>query len=448
VHAINRTFVALSTPQGVSGIAVVRMSGGLCSDVFEKIFGHRPVPRRAHFGIYRNLMDEELDDVVVTYYRGPSSFTGNDMLEISCHGNPIIISHILEDLCARGFQLAEPGEFTRTAFLNGKFDLSQAEAVADVIHASSDAALKFARRQLSGALGRILLAPENTLLSLLAQVEASIDFPEDISERNVPRAKIAGVRNSLEQLLRTVRHRNCLERGVSAVLIGAPNAGKSSLLNALLGRDRALVSAIAGTTRDFIEESIALGSWRLTLIDTAGIGAANGELEALAVARSVERAMESDLLLWVIDRSDTTICAPLDFSQLAKRRGVIILNKKDLPMALDAGHPLLTDIRWPVVEISTKAPRDIDTLRSFLECHVKKINLVPDEEEILVNYRHAELLRVAIEALLLAEDISDKCEELLASELRRAIDAIAAINGAETSEAVLDRIFSQFCIGK
>ncbi|MDR3316999.1 MAG: tRNA uridine-5-carboxymethylaminomethyl(34) synthesis GTPase MnmE [Puniceicoccales bacterium] len=445
-------FAAASTPGGISAIAVLRFSGCGCRKIFKEIFSRDPCPRVATFAPYRNRAGIHLDDVVVTYFFGPTSYTGEDLVEISCHGNPSIVHRILEDLYGRGCRPAEPGEFTRTAFLNGKLDLAQAEAVADLIHARSEAALAFARQQLDGSLGRELSPQVSILVDLLATVEAHIDFSEE--EPTAPvltlQRNLDPVRRTLEKLLGTLRHRHHVEKGVAVAFMGAPNAGKSTLWNGFLGRERALVSPIAGTTRDFLEEEIFLGPWNLRIIDTAGLRETDDELEALSMERSREKIIGADLLLWVIDGS-----GPLDRALSSREEwwshrssGILILSKRDLPATIGRDHPFLREIGWPTVEISARRPEDIESLKCFLIKYLTEKDLIPNEEQVLVNQRQAEHLREAVAALAVAETLSLEKGELVAAELRRALDALATITGEKIDGVILDRIFGKFCIGK
>ncbi|MDR0340499.1 MAG: tRNA uridine-5-carboxymethylaminomethyl(34) synthesis GTPase MnmE, partial [Puniceicoccales bacterium] len=346
---LGRTFVAPSTPAGHSGIATVRASGPSCPRIYREIFHSEPAHRLASCRDYRDLSGETIDRVLVTFFASPKSFTGDDVLEISCHGNPLIVERIVSDLIARGCAPADPGEFTRRAFWNGKLDLPQAEAVADLVHARSWAALRCARRQLSGALGHILSAVREELLHVLAAVESSIDFCDE----GLPEPDWAGLRNSLLplhgkllSLAETFRERSTVEWGIGVVLVGAPNGGKSSLLNALLGRERALVSPTAGTTRDFLEEPIHLGPWLIRLIDTAGMGEGAGGLDQLSMERSREKLAEEELILWVVDGSQELGDAERIGEDLTGRTGAILLNKRDLPQKTSTLHPAFRALHW------------------------------------------------------------------------------------------------------
>jgi tRNA modification GTPase len=401
-----------------------------------------------------DLSGEIVDRVLVTFFHGPKSFTGDDLLEISCHGNPLIVERIVSDLIARGCAPAEPGEFTRKAFWNGKLDLAQAEAVADLVHARSWAALRCAHRQLSGELGRALSFVREELLNILASVESAIDFSDEgLPEPNWPglRRTVSRLQKKLLSLAETFRERSAIERGIGVVLAGAPNAGKSSLLNALLGRDRALVSPAAGTTRDFLEEPMRLGPWLIRLIDTAGIGDAPGELDRLSTERSREKLAEEELILWVIDGSRDWKEGDGIGGEWKGRTGAVLLNKRDLPQKIRPSNPALRALNWPIWEISAKIPGDIERLKGFLRNFLEEKKILPDGTELCVNFRQMGLLREAAQALGWAEESFGEepvRAECVAAELHGAHRTLATVLGEGISEEVLDRIFSAFCIGK
>lgn len=457
------TFVALSTPHGVSGIGVIRLSGSLCKEIAFALHPKELLSHRAYFAIYKNQAGEKIDEVLLTYFQGPKSYTGDDMLEISCHGNPLIQRKILDDLCARGCRPAEPGEFTRTAFLNQKLDLSQAESVLEVIHAQSEAALRLAQRQLGGEMASSLTRFFDTLLDILAEVEARIDFSEDTEEpyaATVLVEKLSMLHRDLCQLASSARYRSVVDQGIQTVIFGAPNVGKSSLLNALMGQERAIVSEIAGTTRDFIEESIPLGEWRLKIVDTAGVHEAQDPIESIGISRSLERLALADFVLWVLDQSQ-----PLPewqdalqkqvLSACRPKTGIIILNKNDLPAQFDRklaekkfGKYGLSD--WPILSISTRNTGALEQLKSAMLAILRTKNIIPSECSLVVSLRQEEHLKQTSDALEKARQLllQEAFPELVAAELRQALWHLQAVNGGEITEATLDRIFGKFCIGK
>ena len=328
------TIAALATPVGVAALAVVRISGPRCRELLDELRPGTPLPERSPRLVrYRDATGREIDDLLVTFFPGPGSYTGEDLVELSCHGSPYIVGRLLEDLSARGCRPAEPGEFTQRAFLNGRMDLSQAEAVMDVIGARSAEALEAARRQLHGALGRHVDGLIAILVGCLARLEATIDFPEeDIpdEDRGALLAEVESVLEGTDRLLATAGTGERLRHGIRTVILGAPNAGKSSLLNALVGSDRALVSPEPGTTRDYIEEFVQVGSHGLLLVDTAGLNPAPGAVEGLGIGRTLERAGEADLFLWVVDGTLPVPPLPPGLERVSPANTVLVLNKADL----------------------------------------------------------------------------------------------------------------------
>jgi tRNA modification GTPase len=338
------TIAALATPIGTSAIAVVRASGPACAGLAAAALSQAPdvsaprrsppPPRLARHADYRDRSGAILDDVLATYFAAPHSYTGDDTLEIACHGNPFIAQKILEDLLARGCRAAGPGEFTRRAFLNGRIDLSQAEAVMDLIHARGERALAAANQQLRGSLGRHVTALTDELLQTLARVEAYIDFPdEDLppEDRSLVRRALAALTQSTARLLATRHYGELLREGIKTIILGEPNAGKSSLLNRLIGHDRAIVSPEPGTTRDFIEERLLLGPHCLRLIDTAGLNPSPAPLEKLGMDKTLERATEADLFILVLDATRPSPTLPQEITErMTPENTLVILNKTDL----------------------------------------------------------------------------------------------------------------------
>jgi len=444
------TIAALATPAGTSALAVVRITGPEAKRLAADIFGLTPLPRTAHRGDYRDQAGLLLDDVLFTFFAGPRSYTGEDVLEISGHGNPWIVVRLLDDLYARGCRPAEPGEFTRRAFLNGRMDLSQAEAVMDLIQARSERALAAAHQILRGALGRELQSLTDEIVGALANVEAYIDFPEE----DLPEEDRAGLRRRLQaaadgaaRLLATRPYGDLLREGIKTVLVGEPNAGKSSLLNRLVGRDRALVSAEPGTTRDFIEERVIVGPHSLRLIDTAGLNPAPAPLEQLGMAKTRECIEESDMVLLVLDSTRPT--PPLLGSGLASfdpARTLLVLNKTDLPASAGTAAPP----GWRSVRVSALSGAGLDELGTAIVAQADRQRPADNPDGVTINARHAHALLVAQECLCqaLTKLESGTDTTLLASDLRGALAALGEISGKIDNERVLDLLFSSFCIGK
>jgi tRNA modification GTPase len=462
------TIAALSTPAGTAALAVVRASGPVCARLGEEIFGKALRHGRAVHCDYRDAQGRTVDDVVVLFFQGPRSYTGEDTLEISAHGNPLIAQRILEDLFARGCRPAEPGEFTRRAFSNGRLDLSQAEAVIDLIEARSARALEAANQQLRGSLGRHMAKLTDELLMILARIEAYIDFPEEdlpTEDRKIVIDALDETLRGTKRLLATQHYGELLRDGIKTVIVGAPNAGKSSLLNALVGRERALVSPEPGTTRDFIEERVILGPHCIRLIDTAGLRAAEGAIEKLGIQKTVERAAEADLFLWVVDAT-AALCDgapgwPAELGAMpAPGKIILVLNKADLLSATEEAS-LKTKLPYPwprsgvgnapaVALVSALSGTGLEELTAAVVARAESFNLIHGEEMIAINARHADALRRAEQALTRAQEAlrAGGEIELVSSDIRDGLDALGEIAGRIDNERMLDHLFAAFCIGK
>lgn len=447
------TIAALATPVGTAALAIVRASGVDTPSLAAAICGAPPPPRQARHVDYRARDGRLLDDVLVTFFQGPASYSGEDLIEISCHGNPFIAQQILEDLLARGCRAAEAGEFTQRAFLNGRMDLSEAEAVMDLIHARSERALAAANQQLRGGLKRRMDGLIEKLLGVLARIEAYIDFPDEdlpTEDRDGVLTEINHIALENRRLLATSRYGALLRDGVKTVILGAPNAGKSSLLNRLVGHERALVDPEPGTTRDFIEERIMVGPHCLRLIDTAGLNPTPGPVERRGIEKTLERAAEADVFLLVLDVAKPELPPlPLDLLGLERvGQTIVVLNKIDLvpsPTAMVAGVPAAA------VRVSTSAltGAGLEDLRQAIVAKADSFQRDPSDF-VAINARHARALGSA-HALL--ESAAAKLQhgepiELAASDLRGALEAFGEIGGRVDNERMLDQLFATFCIGK
>ena len=443
------TIAALATPAGTAALAVIRISGPEAGRLASELLGRTPPPRSAIRGDYRDRAGALLDDALFTFFPAPKSYTGEDVLEISGHGNPFLAQRLLEDLHARGCRPAEPGEFTRRAFLHGRIDLSQAEAVMDLIQARSERALAAAHHLLRGSLSRELQVLADLVVGALATVEAYIDFPEEDlppEDRAQLRQTLEAARARAQRLLATRRYGDLLRDGIKTVIVGAPNAGKSSLLNRLVGRDRAIVSPEPGTTRDFIEERIVAGPHSLRLIDTAGLNPAPAPLERLGIEKTRSCIDESDIILLVCDAAaagpDPTAIPP----GIDPEKTLLVLNKVDLPAAAGAAVPA----GWAGVRVSALSGEGCEELTAAIAA--KADRLLPDDgpDGVVINARHAFSLQAVLEGLgqALTKLNQDIDSVLLASDLRVALSAIGEISGKIDNEQVLDRLFAQFCIGK
>lgn len=439
------TIAAISTAFGEGALAVLRLSGPQAVEIAAKIFrARKPVaelpPRLATFG---EITDGEhrIDQGLLTIFRAPASYTGEDLVEISCHGGVLVTRRILEALLRHGARSAEAGEFTQRAFLNGKLDLTQAEAVMDLISAQTDLALRAANEQLEGRLGERIRLLRQAVLETLAHVEAYIDFPdEDIDPETgaALRARIDSACGDVEKLLATAEQGRVLREGVRTVIYGAPNVGKSSLLNRLLGFERAIVSAKPGTTRDVIEEVINLGGIPLRLVDTAGVRESDDEIEREGIARTQRQLERADLILHVLEAPAPP---PAEFGTISPR-ALLVLNKHDL-----GEHPGWREI--DAVRISCTADRGIDALTAAIETKVFG-GAAHCDWTVAINARHQACLERVKKDLEAARRAFDEglSAEFIAEELRAALHAVGEIVGKADTEELLGVIFGRFCIGK
>ena len=447
------TIAALATPAGTAALALLRISGPDTNRVARETLGSPPPPRVATHGDYVDVHGSVVDDVVATRYEGPHSYTGEDSLEISCHGSPFIARKILADLLARGCRPAGPGEFTQRAFLNGRMDLSQAEAVMEVISARSDRALAAAQQVLRGALGRHMAALVEGVVAALSTAEAHIDFPdEDLPAEDRARleAQVAAVLGGAERLLATERTGAFLREGILTVIVGEPNAGKSSLLNRIVGSERAIVSPEPGTTRDFIEELVAVGPHALRLVDTAGLNEGAVGIERAGIDRTLERASRGDLFILVLDATRPTPPLPPEIrARITPLNTIVALNKADLLTGL--GRPLAAAPGgFSAAAVSALTGAGLDSLFADLARLADGLQTTVGEERIAINVRHAHFLAEARACLVsaLAKISADAPSELLASDLRGALGALGEISGKVDNERMLDQLFASFCIGK
>lgn len=445
------TIAAPATPAGTAALALIRISGPDTQRIAGALIGRLPPPRHATYFDCHDRAGMLLDDVVATWFAAPRSYTGEDVLELSCHGSPFIARRILEDLFARGCRPAEPGEFTQRAFLNGRMDLSQAEAVMDLIRARSERALALAHQQRRGALGRRMVPMVDSLLGTLARIEAYIDFPEEDlppEDLKAVRAALDGLAAATGRLLATTHYGELLREGIRTVILGRPNVGKSSLLNRLLGRDRALVSAEPGTTRDFIEERINAGPHCLRIIDTAGLNPSPSPLEQRGMAMALERAAEADLLLVVLDATEPEAPLPPELAgRLGEPATVVVFNKADLAPEL-AIPPALAPLR--PLPVSALTGLGMDSLIQRIVSRADSFQQDVGEEFVAISARHAHALTGAREALQesLQKLDSGGPVELIASDLRAVLAAYGEITGKVDNEQMLDHLFATFCIGK
>ena len=436
------TIAAIATPPGEGAIAMVRISGPDAAPILARIFkssAKTPAPRQATFGKIHDG-EEVLDQVLVTTFQAPASFTGEDMAEITCHGGILLAARILETVLRFGARAADAGEFSQRAFFNGKIDLTRAEAIMDIIRARTAPALRAAALQLEGRLGQEILALRDTVLEVVAHIEAWIDFPEEGIDPATGRHLLAKINAALERtqrLLSTADEGRVLREGIRVAIVGLPNAGKSSLLNRLLGMDRAIVSEVPGTTRDTIEESACLRGILFRLTDTAGLRETNDPVEREGVARS-GRAMESaDLVLHIFDASATTPPAPLN------DREILVANKCDLLPTESLKHT-------GAIAVSSLTGEGFDALLDAMTNANGSKHAGTGDSLAAINARHKALLESAATSLRAGAELvqTSALPELAAVELRSALDALGRIVGATDTEDILGEIFSRFCIGK
>lgn len=464
------TICAVSTAPGVGGIAVIRVSGPEALPIALRLFrcgGETPVaesvkPRYAYYGEVI-AGDELVDEVVLTYFRAPHSFTGEDTVEISCHGSVYIRRRLLESLVGEGCQMAQPGEFTRRAYLNGRMDLSSAEAVADIIASESKAQHQMAMKQLRGGYSEELNALREELLRLTGLMELELDFPEEdveFADRTKLLALCDQIELKLKKLIDSYRLGNAVKRGIPVAIVGTTNVGKSTLLNTLLGEERAIVSDIHGTTRDTIEDTMHIGGYLFRFVDTAGLRETEDTIESLGIERSRSKIKEADIILAVVDGTRISEANQLDYIKSIwderEERGLILLVNKSESLTeadrIGLSEALQTKLSTSTkpIFISAREAKGIDELKGELT-RVMETSGANEADLIVSNARHHQLLREAYDALQHMRSGFDMglSTDLLTFDLRHAITSIGEITGREiTSDDTLHYIFAHFCIGK
>lgn len=462
-HAIHQdTIAAIATAPGRGGIGIVRVSGAAAQTIAQRIIGYQPQPRYAHYGALRAAAGDILDEGITLFFPGPHSFTGEDVVEFQGHGGPVVLDLLLNELVSQGCRLARPGEFSERAFLNDKLDLAQAEAIADLIDSASEQAARCALRSLQGEFSRRIQQLLDQLIELRIYVEAAMDFPEEeidfLSDGKVA-TKLAEVITALDQVLAEATRGSILREGMTVVIAGRPNAGKSSLLNALAGHERAIVTDIAGTTRDVLKEHIHIDGMPLHVVDTAGLRDAPDEVERIGIQRAWDEIRQADRILLMMDASSDQhspqqlLHALYDEQGLAAEtdalirsgRLTVIRNKIDLANeapGLDNSGAL------PILRISARQQLGIDALRQ----HLKQVMgfEAGGEGGFLARRRHLDALERARAALQQGQQqlLSLAAGELLAEDLRDAQKALGEITGEFSADDLLGKIFGSFCIGK
>jgi tRNA modification GTPase len=440
------TIVAAATPPGVGGVGVVRLSGPQVEEIARQIIGELPEPRFATAATFRNASGEDVDSGLALYFPGPASFTGESVLELQGHGGPVVMSMLIDAALELGARMAEPGEFTKRAFLNDKLDLAQAEAIADLIGSGTAQAARAALHSLSGAFSSKVEALAEQLVRLRMYVEAAIDFPEEEIDFLGDEQLLAGLKScsrAFEELRRTARVGRVLRDGYRVVIVGKPNAGKSSLLNRLSGEEAAIVTEVAGTTRDIVREQISIDGLAVELIDTAGLRDDPDRIEEEGIRRAREALKSADAVLWIQDANESPE-QRIDEKLPEGAEIIIVRNKIDMT-GEQAG---LADDGSGAVRLSAKTGDGIDALHECLRAAAGYRNL--GEGAFTSRKRHIDALRRAAKHFMTGKAALEdmKAGELLAEELRLAQEALGEITGAVSSDDLLGRIFSEFCIGK
>lgn len=457
------TIAAISTPIGQGGIGIIRISGEKSLEIINKIFKPKNNSKefRSYIIRYGHIYDENelIDEVLVSYFKGPNSYTGEDVCEINSHGGNLIVRRILDLVIKNGADLAEPGEFTKRAFMNGKLDLSQAEAVMDVINSKSVKENKVSINQLEGYLGRKIKEIKTLLIDILVDIEANIDYPEyDIEEvhRNKISTVLGGSVEALEALENSFEEGKILKEGINTVIVGRPNVGKSSLLNALLKEDRAIVTSIAGTTRDTIEEMLTINGIPLKIVDTAGIRETEDIVEGIGVEKSKKALEMADLVLLLLDSSEGINEEDKKLLELVKNKNcIILLNKIDVANKISKEE---IDMNCEknglknsnIVEISAQKELGIKELEDMIEEMFNLSKIDVDNEIVITNVRHKKAIcdaknaiKKVIEANMLGVPV-----DMLSIDLQNAVQYLGEITGETVSEDVINGIFKKFCLGK
>jgi tRNA modification GTPase len=457
------TIAAISTPMGEGAIAIVRLSGDEAIRIADRLYkgpgGKKLTDVKSHTIHYGHLIDpkteEVIEEVMISVMKGPKTFTREDVVEINCHGGLVSVNRVLQAVLAQGARLAEPGEFTKRAFLNGRIDLSQAEAVMDLIRAKTDRAMNVALKQMEGRLSKLIRKLRQEILETLAHVEVNIDYPEydDVEEmtHRLFLEKAEYVKKELEKLLQTSQQGKILREGLSTVIIGRPNVGKSSLLNSLVHENKAIVTDIPGTTRDVIEEYVNVRGVPLRLLDTAGIRETEDIVERIGVERSRAVLKEADLILLVLNYSEDL--TPEDENLFKAVQGmdvIVIVNKTDLPQKINMNRVKELAGNYPIITTSLLEDRGVDELEEAISALFFKGTLEAGDLTYLSNTRHIALIQQSLGAIedAIAAIKAGTPIDLVQIDFTRAWELLGEIIGDSVHESLIDQLFSQFCLGK
>ena len=454
------TIAAIATAVSNSGIGIIRISGEEALNVADRIFRPKKGDRKVsdmeshtvHYG-YVTDGEEVIDEVLLIVMRAPKTYTCEDVVEIDCHGGVLVIKRLLETVLKYGARPAEPGEFTKRAFLNGRIDLSQAESVIDVINAKNDMALKSSVSQLRGAVSGKIREIRSVILHELAFIESALDDPEHYTLDDYQeelRGKMTGALNDVEKLLASSDNGKMMKEGIRTVIVGKPNAGKSSLLNLLVGEERAIVTEIAGTTRDILEEQIQIGGIGLNVIDTAGIRDTDDVVEKIGVSRSLEYLGKADLVIYVVDSS--TVLDENDrniMDAIQDKKAIVLLNKSDLETQTEAAD-IRNYLDKPVISISAKEQQGMDVLKETIQEMFFSGNITFNDEIYITNIRHKNALAEAKKSLeMVLQSMEDGMpEDFLTIDMMSAYEELGTIIGEAVGEDLVNEIFSKFCMGK
>lgn len=454
------TIAAIATAVSNSGIGIIRISGEEALNVADRIFRPKKGDRKVsdmeshtvHYG-YITDGEEVIDEVLLIVMRAPKTYTCEDVVEIDCHGGVLVIKRLLETVLKYGARPAEPGEFTKRAFLNGRIDLSQAESVIDVINAKNDMALKSSVSQLRGAVSGKIREIRSVILHELAFIESALDDPEHYTLDDYQeelRGKMTGALNDVEKLLASSDNGKMMKEGIRTVIVGKPNAGKSSLLNLLVGEERAIVTEIAGTTRDILEEQIQIGGIGLNVIDTAGIRDTDDVVEKIGVSRSLEYLGKADLVIYVVDSS--TVLDENDrniMDAIQDKKAIVLLNKSDLETQTEAAD-IRNYLDKPVISISAKEQQGMDVLKETIQEMFFSGNITFNDEIYITNIRHKNALAEAKKSLeMVLQSMEDGMpEDFLTIDMMSAYEELGTIIGEAVGEDLVNEIFSKFCMGK